>query len=171
MADYIWELGIDWEAVQTGGVGYLRSGLTKNVNTPPEPDLFMPVSGTEPTSSGVTIVFKIFDLRSNPSAEPPVRKVAKIWSFVILTQAAVQGQSIGNPLDSLQPAIQNQDPTSALSKAFGHDYYSWTTDPVKVTPEAASKRFLLTVQLQATGTDGVTRFFSHDPEMAVGPNG
>src|SRR4051794_11895980 len=40
MADYIWELGIDWEAVQSGGVGYLRSGLTKKVNTPSESDLF-----------------------------------------------------------------------------------------------------------------------------------
>lgn len=28
MTNYVWQSGIDWNAIQTGGVGYLRGGLT-----------------------------------------------------------------------------------------------------------------------------------------------
>ncbi|HKV12576.1 MAG TPA: hypothetical protein VJ725_30810 [Thermoanaerobaculia bacterium] len=158
MTDYVWELGIDWNAIETAGVSYLRGGLATGGE---------PLSGTAPVSSDDTITFRIFDV--NSSVLEPGRKVAGIGSFVILTKAAVKGQPAGNSLSNLQPAI-TQDTPHLASTCFTTEnvYASWTAQVVNVS---VSGRFLLTVQLQATGPDGNVRLFRHDPEMVVGPFG
>ncbi|HEY0553614.1 MAG TPA: hypothetical protein VGG20_05070 [Thermoanaerobaculia bacterium] len=159
MADYIWQLGIDWNAIQTGGVGYLRGGLLKQVNGGPD----VPMAGTNPVQTGDRITFRIFDVSSSVQN----RQVATIGSFGIDSQVAVTGQQLDHPLSNPQPTIglPNQ---SAQSSLFGPAYCSWDSELVTVV---TSGRFLLTVYLQATGLDGVVRLFNHDPEMVVGPNG
>jgi hypothetical protein len=158
MTEYGWELGIDWNAIETVGVSYLRGGLVKKVNG--EPDV--PLPGTAPVEQNDTIIFRIFDVSSS-------MKVAEIGSFVILTKPAIKGQVICNSLSSLQPAITLDAPTASQS-IFGNACCSWTCSPVTVTATAPA-RFLLTVQIQAVGPGGVVRLFSHDPEMVVGPFG
>lgn len=167
MANYIWELGIDWNAIQTGGASYLRGGLVNR-------DTGVALPGTAPVQIGNTITFKILDVSS---AGGP--KVAEIGSFVILTQAAVKDQPFSKGLSSLQPTM-TLDSTTALSTVFPNAFRSWTSEEVPVTvkkpdqteePVTPTLRFLLTTQVQATGTDGAVRLFSHDPEMVVGPNG
>ncbi len=165
MATYVWELGIDWNAVETAGVSYLRGGLVANG---------VPLPGTAPVQIGETIVFRISDVTSSEGPQ-----VAGIGSFVILTQAAVKEQLVGKGLSSLQPAI-TLDSTTAQSAVFQNVHRSWTSQEVMVTmkkvgdqvePQTATAlRFLLTTQIQAIGLDGFVRLFSHDPEMIVGPN-
>jgi len=157
MTEYVWELGIDWSAIEPAGVSYLRGGLFSGG---------LPSPGTAPVRSGDTIIFRIFDVSSSVQ----VRQVAAIDFFGIFTKAAVVGQEVGNPLSNLQPAI-TLDTSPAQSSAFGNAYCSWTSATVAVTEEAAPGRFLLTIQVQAIGQlHGNTRLFRHDPEMVVGPN-
>jgi hypothetical protein len=162
MTEYVWELGVDWNAVETMGVSYLREGLT-TVGGGPLP-------GTAPVRSGDKITFRIFDVTSSVQEG----QVTKINSLHILTKAAVKDQSIGNGLSDLEPAVTLDDPTpeSALFE-FPSPFGSWTSLEVTVKPLPETLpwgRFLLTVQVQAVGPGGV-RLFSHDPEMVVGPNG
>ncbi|HEV7508007.1 MAG TPA: hypothetical protein VGS07_24195 [Thermoanaerobaculia bacterium] len=166
MADYTWLLGIDWNAVETAGVNYLRGGLLK---------ASVAVPGTNPVEVNDIITFVILDVTSSEGT-----KVKEIGSFVILTQAAVRGQTLNKGLSSLQPTI-TLDSTTFPNTIFPNALSSWTSGPVTVTrmkpgeteePTVnTSSRFLLTTQVQAIGTDGTVRFFSHDPEMIVGPNG
>ncbi len=155
MTEYVWELGIDWNAIETVGVSYLRGGLVKKVDG--EPDV--PLPGTAPVEHDDQITFRIFDVSSS-------EQVAEVGSFVILTKAAVNGQLFDNPLSSLQPEITPDDPAASPS-LLGSARRSWTCSPVTVT--ASSGRFLLTTQVQAIGPDDRVRLFSHDPEMVVGP--
>ncbi|HTG35481.1 MAG TPA: hypothetical protein VLB76_21380 [Thermoanaerobaculia bacterium] len=172
MANYIWQLGIDWNAIETEGmdwnmtepaeVSYLRGGLVG------EDDKALP--GTSPVQSGDTIIFRIFDV----SSSGVVRQVASIDSFFIRTQAAVKDQGFANPLSDQRPAIASLDESTPQSSLLGPAYCSWASQEVTVEalPEGVPVgRFLLTVQVKARGTDGVVRLFSHDPEMVVGPNG
>jgi predicted RNA-binding protein with TRAM domain len=166
MAVYTWLLGIDWNAVQTGGVSYLRGGLLAGEAASP---------GTNPVEVNDKVTFVILDVTSSGG-----KKVAEIGSFVILTQAAVTGQTLNKGLSSLQPTV-TLDATTVTSTIFPNALGSWSSGQVTVTRirpgETAEpsvntfSRFLLTTQVQAIGTDGVVRFFSHDPEMIVGPNG
>jgi hypothetical protein len=162
MTDYVWQLGIDWNAIQTGGVGYLRGGLTTEDH--------LPLPGTNRVQLNDQITFRIFDVTTPPTA-PPVRYVAEIVSFGIDSQAAVKDQPSANSLNNTHPTIgpPNESIEVLQSSLFGPASCSWDLEPVKVA--ATSGRFLLTVYLQAIGTDGVVRLFNHDPEMAVGPNG
>src|SRR3954465_11651672 len=93
MAEFIWELGIDWNAVETEGVSYLRGGLVNQVSGNGLP-------GTAPGQIGHRVIFRILDVTSSGGA-----KVAAIASFNILTQAAVQAQLFNNGLSTLQPAL------------------------------------------------------------------
>ena len=162
MADYIWQLGIDWNAIQTGGVGYLRGALTTAEH--------LPLPGTNRVQSNDTIIFRIFDVTTPPTT-PPGRQVAEIKSFGIDSQAAVNGQPDEPSLDKTQPAIGSPNESTVVlqSSLFGPAYCSWDLEPVTVA--ATSGRFLLTVYLQASGPGGVVRLFNHDPEMVVGPFG
>ena len=159
MAGYIWQLGIDWNAIQTGGVGYLRGGLATTAGEP--------LPGTGQVRKDDTIIFRIFDVSSSVQN----RQVASIGAFGIDSQVAVNGQQDEPALDSPQPAVglPNESIAALQSSLFGPAYCSWDSEPVTVA--AASGRFLLTVYLQATGSDGVVRLFNHDPEMVVGPFG
>ena len=163
MAGYIWQLGIDWNAIQTGGVGYLRGALTTAEH--------LPLPGTNQMHPNDTIIFRIFDVTTPVPTVPPGRHVAEIGSFGIDSQAAVNGQPDEPSLDKTQPAIGSPNESTVVlqTSLFGPAYCSWDSEPVTVA--AASGRFLLTVYLQARGTDGVVRLFNHDPEMVVGPNG
>lgn len=166
MADYTWLLGIDWNAIQTGGASYLRGGLQAGGAVSP---------GTNPVQVNDIITFVILDVTSSGG-----KKVAEIGSFVILTQAAVTGQTLNKGLSSLQPTF-TLDSTTFPSMIFPNALGSWTSGPVTVTVKkqgdteeptlSAPLRFLLTTQVQAIGTDGVVRLFSHDPEMIVGGTG
>jgi hypothetical protein len=158
MKEYVWELGIDWNAIQTGGVGYLRGGLT---------EAGVPSPGTTPVKSGDQITFRIFDVSSSV---PAGRRVAAVASFGIDSQAAVEGQLQlpDGPLSKTQPTIGSPNESAPQSSLFGDSYCSWDSEPVVVNN--APGRFLLVVYLQATGMDGVVRLFNHDPEMVVGPN-
>jgi len=157
MAGYIWQLGIDWNAIQTGGVGYLRGALTTAANER--------LSGTEMVNKDDTITFRIFDVSSSVQN----RQVDAIESFGIDSQVAVKGLHINHPLSNLQPTIGPLHEPAVQISLFGNAYCSWDSETVTVA--AASGRFLLTVYLQARGTDGVVRLFNHDPEMVVGPFG
>jgi hypothetical protein len=53
MSEYVWELGIDWNAVETAGVSYLRGGLIKKVRGEP----YVPLPGTAPVGQDDTITF------------------------------------------------------------------------------------------------------------------
>ena len=163
MVRYIWQLGIDWNAIQTGGVGYLRGGLGTEV-TEAGVITFVPSPGTTPVSQGDTITFRIFDVTSSVQN----RQVASIGAFGIDYQVAVKNLPSEKPLDNIQPTIASSN-ESAQSSLFGPAYCSWDLETVTVA--VASGRFLLTVYLQATGPGGVVRLFNHDPEMVVGPNG
>jgi hypothetical protein len=158
MANYVWQLGIDWNAVETAGVSYLRGGLLKDNSPSP---------GTNPVHFNDTITFKIFDV--NSSVENSGRQVTAIGSFVILTTAAVTGQVSCNSLSSLQPAIGPLHEPAAEGSLFGNAHCSWDSELVTVTTTPG--RFLLTLQVQVLGPDGRVRIFRHDPEMVVGPNG
>ena len=125
MASYIWELGIDWNAVETAGVSYLRGGLVQDG---------VLKSGTAPVGQDDTITFRIFDVSSSVQE---AGRVATIDSFGVLTKAAVKGQSAGNPLSNLQPAI-TQDTPALESKCFPTEnnenvYASWTAQNVSVS--------------------------------------
>lgn len=169
MTDYIWQLGIDWNAIQTGGVGYLRGGLGRDV-TDGEVITFVPLPGTNTVQTGDQITFRIFDVTSSPPPAPASKWVTAIGSFGIDSQAAVTGQQSDNPWSSsTQPTIGPLHEPAAEGSLFGNAHCSWDSDPVEVA--ATSGRFLLTVYLQATGPGGAVRLFNHDPEMVVGPNG
>jgi hypothetical protein len=164
MTEYVWQLGIDWNAIQTGGVGYLRGALTTAAGAG--------LPGTEEVKKDDTITFRIFDVTTTVHG----RHVAEIVSFgidsqVAVNQAAVNGQSDEPSLDNTHPAIglPNESTLVLQTSLFGSAYCSWDSGPVTVA--ATSGRFLLTVYLQARGTDGVVRLFNHDPEMVVGPFG
>ena len=156
MTEYFWQLGIDWNAIQTGGVGYLRGGLARTTGEP--------LPGTSPVQPGDRITFRIFDVSSSVQN----RQVAAIESFGIDSQVAVKGPQTDHPLSNPQPTIGPLQEPAAQISLFGNTYGSWDSEQVMV---ATSGRFLLTVYLQARGTDGVVRLFNHDPEMVVGPNG
>jgi hypothetical protein len=171
MTSYVWQLGIDWNAIQTGGVGYLRGGLGTEA-TANGVTTFVPSPGTNPVQTGDRITFRIFDVTSStPPSLPPVRCVSTIGFFGIDSQAAVKDQKLDNPLDNTHPTIASSSMAPAQSSLFGNAHCSWDLQPVMVTVPATPARFLLTVYLQAVGLDGVIRLFNHDPEMAVGPNG
>jgi hypothetical protein len=157
MTEYVWELGIDWNAIETEGVSYLRGGLVKVSG---ETDVAVP--GTDPVEPNDEITFRIFDVSSSVAA----RQVTSIDAFVIATKAAVKNQLADDPLSSREPAIPQCDPNPSPS-LFGSAYCSWTFSPVTV--EDTLGRFLLTVNVEATGPGGL-RIFRHDPEMVVGAN-
>jgi hypothetical protein len=166
MAEYVWQLGIDWNAIQTGGVGYLRGGLLKKVNGGPD----VPMAGTNPVQTGDQITFRIFDVTSStPPVPPPVRHVSTIGFFGIDSLAAVKDQQLDQPLDNPHPTIASSSMALGQSSIFGNAHCSWDLQPVTVT--ASPARFLLTVYLQAVGLDGNIRLFNHDPEMVVGGTG
>jgi hypothetical protein len=161
MAGYIWQLGIDWNAIQTGGVGYLRGGLITAAGER--------LPGTGEVKKGDTITFRIFDVSSSVQN----RQVKAIVSFGIDSQAAVNGQPDEPSLDKPQPAVgpPNESTEVLQSSLFGPAYCSWDSELVTVPVTTTPGRFLLTVYLQAKGPDGVVRLFNHDPEMVVGPFG
>ena len=164
--DYIWELGIDWNAIKTedstgstGLTSYLRQGLVKQLPTPAlaSPDVKI----------GETIIFRIFDVTSDVIPSAP--QVNGIESFHIAPKAAVINQNCGDPLSSLEPTITiSPDLITAQSTVFPDVFRSWTSQEVHVTDHLG--RFLLTFKTEALGADGSSRVFVHDPEMVVGPN-
>ena len=157
---FVWELGIDWNAIQTGGVGYLRGGLLQDG---------IPSPGTNPVIPDDTITFRIFDVTSPvPSTAPLEGCVTEIVSFGIDSQAAVKDQPPEIPLNKTHPEIVSSSTESGQSPLFENAFCSWDLEQVKV--RNISGRFLLTVYLQARGPGGVIRLFNHDPEMVVGEN-
>lgn len=171
MTNYVWQLGIDWNAIETVGmdwnvnepanVSYLRGGLVDQGGKA--------LPGTSPVQSGDTITFHVFDVNSSGAG----RQVDGINALFILTQAAVKNQVFATPLSNQRPAITLADEATTQSSLFGAAYCAWTSPEVSVELPGGLPvgRFLLTVQVKATGTDGAVRLFSHDPEMVVGPFG
>jgi hypothetical protein len=163
--NFVWELGIDWNAVETAGTppeSYLRGCLSMGGALLP---------GTERAQKGDTITFKIFDVTPSGTAG-----VGSIGSLDILSTAAVKSQAEaqihhGLGLEPSQPTtplvLTNipKDTPTVPSSAFGPAQASWTAQMVYVT--VTEGRFLLTPQVLATGPGGL-RLFSLDPEMVVG---
>ena len=160
MTEYVWEMGIDWKAVQPmNGLSYLRTGLASQ-GAPALPAM----------NQHDTITFRIFDVTTDTITP----EVAAIESFVINTAAAVQGQTTGVPLSALQPLFSNvPDKPMISSTSFLNPLRSWTSQAISspVTVIVPKGRFLLGFQTQALGEDSTSRTFAHDPEMIVGPNG
>jgi hypothetical protein len=167
MTAYVWELGIDWNAVETVDgeypVSYLRGCLKLGS---------VLLSGTEGTQKNDTITFRIFDVTpSGTAGADSIEGLTIISKAAVKSQEADQGLGLEleipgqNPLEITQ--IQ-RDQSPVTSSAFGPAQASWTAQTVYVT--ATEGRFLLTPQVLATG-DNVTRLFSMDPEMVVGSNG
>jgi hypothetical protein len=158
--DYVWELGIDWNAIKkessTGPESYLIQGLVKQM---PTPAIAMPIM-----RNGETIIFRIFDVTADP---PP--QAEEIRSFDIGTKEAVNGQSSNDPLSSHYPLI-TRDSEKSHSTAFEGCFPSWTSDKVFLRNDTwESQRYLLNFRVQADAGDD-SRCFCHDPEMVVGPN-
>jgi hypothetical protein len=173
--DYVWQLGIDWNAIETAGTppenypkSYLRGCLSLGS---------VPLPGTVEARYDDTITFKIFDVTPSGSAG-----VGSIESLEIFSTAAVKSQADagihqGLGLNSSQTTSENPMGIAILgssperNSAFGSARACWTANPVYVTA-AAGKRFLLTVKVEATETDNSDnkRLFILDPEMVVGPN-
>ena len=167
MTDYIWQFGIDWNATEPTGVSYLRGGLSTKDDT--ASDGFVPSPGTEPVMVGDTVTFRLCDVTSTGSC------VASLPYFKIFTLPAVKDQPAdidpwsSSPLVSpLQPELRKEEPPLRAT-VFGSTSCSWTSVPVAVANHPG-RRFLLTVNVQAIGADGITRFFRLDPEMVVGAN-
>ncbi|HVR98453.1 MAG TPA: hypothetical protein VMW27_17700 [Thermoanaerobaculia bacterium] len=161
---YIWELGIDFNAVETAGLHYLRQGFT---SSSPEgaPGPMAPLM----VSQDAQITFRIFDVTSSSSLTDSSNK--RIKSFSIVTKPAVrQLDSSGetsDPFDSLQPVFPLEAPRTDLeSTAFGGCFPSWSTGPVTVTTQG---RYLVSFLVQAGSEEG-SLVFAVDPEMEVGPN-
>jgi hypothetical protein len=168
-SSFIWELGIDWDAVESEGVSYLRGGLVNSEG--------IGLPGTAAVQIGDTVTFKIFDITSSG-----VAKVAMIGSFGILSRAAVKAQLFCWGLSPLQPTMSLDSSPSKSTLFPNATLGSWTSQLVQVTAKQpgqtaepvlgnTSLRFLLTTQIQAIGLDGVVRLFGHDPEMVVGGDG
>ncbi len=159
---YTWELGIDWNGIETAGLCYLRNGFVKNA-AEGNPAAMAQLS----VNTGDTITFKIFDVTSFQPSEPN-----SIKSFTVLVKMAVSpsaGQKIGDPLDRFQltfplpPQPQPQD----VSTAFGGSFPLWLPEAdVKVMSPG---RYLLSFLVQAGPVAGNTLIFAVDPEMVVGP--
>jgi hypothetical protein len=162
MAAYTWELGIDWNAIETSGSRYLRQAFVLNE----APGVASAMSSPNLTK-GDTISFQIFDLTI------PAQQVTKIGSFVILAKSAVGNQTSDCPVDPLQLTFTRQTAGPdgpQKSKAFGSRFPSWISSG-DTTVINNPGRFLLTFQVQAFGPAGSDlRVFGHDPEMVVGPN-
>jgi hypothetical protein len=162
MTAYVWELGIDWNAVETVDgeypVSYLRGCLSTNG---------VPLPGTEVMKAGDSVTFQILDITSSAPTDPPGKWVASIDHFKIDSKAAVKGQSAVNALSNLQPAFtQNTPPLACFGFPTEPVYASWTSTEVTVGNNVG--RFLLTANVRATGTDTRVRLFRLDPEMVVG---
>ncbi|HYU34140.1 MAG TPA: hypothetical protein VEW48_18450 [Thermoanaerobaculia bacterium] len=157
MSDYIWELGIDWNAIEPEGSSYLRQGLVKQD----------PLALASPImKEDDTIKFRIFDV--TPIAPLAGPQVTQIECFDIQSTAADNQQSNQKGLSSLQPATAYSG--AQMSTAFEGYFPSWTSDEVLVTDDPG--RYLLTFKVRVDGPAGSTpRCFCHDPEMVVGPNG
>jgi hypothetical protein len=177
MAEYRWEFGIDWNAIEPAGVGYLRGGLAKKVD---DTDVFLPVSGIQKVEKDDTVTFRLVDITSSVPPSPNVQWVASINYFSIFTQAACKDQPadldpwslspLTGPLNLMPTLTQDSPPGQAT--VFGTAAYcSWTPSASVTVADHPGRRFLLTTQVQATGLDGVVRLFSHDPEMVVGGEG
>jgi len=163
MTTYIWELGIDMDAlVGPANASYLPAAFVQ----PGEPALVKrPV-----VLSDEQIIFRIFDVTKNN------HQGITIQSFTINPRPAIQGQLNVGPLN-LQPTIP-PDPSS--NSPHESTYFSthsqptfpyWESQPVTVLPVATDKRFLLNFFVQVLGTTDGPRTFVHDPEMVVGPFG
>jgi hypothetical protein len=157
--NYVWELGIDWNAIETEGKSYMRQGFVN------QGAIVSPILKKDDT-----ITFRIFDVTGDS-----LQQVAGIGSFVIFPKAADNDQAINDPFDNVQPTIvstvNSGSPGNLSSTAFGVSLASWTYSPVTVVTDTPG-RFLLSFQAQARGPAvGTSRVFGHDPEMIVGPNG
>jgi hypothetical protein len=166
MTEYVWELGIDWNAIEPEGVSYLRGGLATGNQ---------PLPGTQPVKNGDTVTFRIFDMTSSAPL-PSGQWVTGIESFGIISQAAVKTQSADIiPLNDLHPTFSMDASPLPACTCFPIETVdaSWTSTAVMVTVPVmpVSLRFLLTLQVRAIGHDNQVRLFRHDPEMVVGPNG
>jgi hypothetical protein len=166
MTAYIWEFGIDWNAVETVDGEYPLSYLRGCLSTASGP-----LPGTEAVKIGDSVTFRILDITSSVPTDPSGQWVASIDHFKIGSEAAVKGQSAVKALSSLQPAFtQDTPPPLACLGCLGFPtepvYASWTSAQVDV--EGPVGRFLLTANVRATGTDTRVRLFRLDPEMVVG---
>ena len=166
MTRYIWEFGIDWNAVETVDgeypLSYLRGCLSNGS---------VPLPGTEAVKINDSVTFRIFDITSSVPADPSGQWVAGIDHFQIDSEPAVKGQLADNALSSLQPAFTQDTLPSLACLGFPTEpvYASWTS--AEVTVDGPVGRFLLTANVRATGTDTRVRLFRLDPEMVVGSNG
>ncbi len=157
MADYVWELGIDWDLVPTFANSSYMPGDFYEIQPEPGPPQ-RPV-----VKNGDTISFKVLDLSKG--------SVDGIESFTINPQLAT-GPTTQNPLGNLQPSLPPQPSTQSSQYFTGGPFPSWLSEPVPVTaaaPPGAQLRFVLNFFIQATGEPGgILRTFCHDPEMIVG---
>lgn len=168
MADYIWELGIDWDAIPSLGSSYLRQGLVRAETKALAPLL---------VQEGDHITFKIFDVSL---VQPAVPAMNKIKSFSILIKLAdfFSTQSQGDPFDALQLTF---GPTTGSEESFvfptdSRKYFPvWK--PLSPLPDGEHTlsvqtpgRFLVSFLLQAGPVPGNTKIFATDPEMIVGAN-
>jgi len=92
---YTWELGIDWNAIETAVLHYLRNGFVRNETEGKSAAMSQLLVNT-----GDTITFKIFDVTSSPPSESN-----SVKSFTVIVKMAVSpsaGQKIGDPIDRFQ---------------------------------------------------------------------
>jgi len=157
---YVWELGIDWDAVNTeNGRYYLQTGFVLG-------DTMVSLR----TTVGDTIVFKVFDVTPRPVNEP-----LHLTSFCVIPKPAVAGDTPdGDPFSHLQPDLPSRcSERVAKSVSFGAaerpPFPVWEFPAVQVTTPG---RFLLSFLVQAWSPrhKSTSRLYGVDPEMVVGSN-
>ncbi|HVR98135.1 MAG TPA: hypothetical protein VMW27_16070 [Thermoanaerobaculia bacterium] len=160
MSSYLWDLGIDWNAVEEENRSYLPQGFVEGSGL----EMGSPVD-LQPDD---LIVFRIFDITSTSSP----RSGQAVPSLTIASRAAVAGQPLGHPFDTDRPAVAG-DGSPQTSLTFKGTFPCWESAPVRITAVAEIGRrdkFLLTFTVHAS--DGTSqRTFTVDPEMVVGENG
>ena len=126
--DYTWELGIDWDAIPTAGLRYLRHGLVNNKTPAALTPLFM--------HEGETLDFRIFDVSPSPAgsdANPTIKSFSIIIKNSDFPTVGTTGV-LGSPFDRLQLTFEAQGSQHSISFSANPQQTFPVWVPVKMVP-------------------------------------
>jgi hypothetical protein len=152
MANYFWDLGVDWNAVQNASsVSYLSNGLV-NTTGPGVAQLATPIW----LQVGDTVTFMIYDVTSTAAGLTNLTfSCSSIMADAGVTATAPFSGSTGTPTATS---------SSMYSTYFEGIYPAWGTGTLTILNNGG---YLLTFTVTAT-VGATTRTFVDDPEMVVG---
>ncbi|MEM7353113.1 MAG: hypothetical protein AAF657_20130 [Acidobacteriota bacterium] len=164
MADYRFELGIDWNAIpKPNRQAFLQTGFADVTHSA----VVAPVD----LAVGDTIAFVIFDTTSVTSQTSDDSQTGDFKLFWVTEDRASTSSSDAVPLQddkSFDPEYQGCKP----SIVFGNSFPMWDTGIQQPIAKDASGRFRLTITIMAESSDKTALMtWCDDPEMVVGPGG